>query len=139
MPRPEALVPARMRRVAIVASRPRLRDALVEVAGAGTVELSGALGPAAGDEVEALRRLERTAGGLEGRRGRACAGMLWPSPSSSAGEPEELLAGEVALRQRADRAIDPWRLRAARRLDPAARAERDCVPACPPLAPASSS
>ena len=105
MPRSEALVPARMRRVAIVAAQPRLRDALVEVAGAGTVELSGALAPAAGEEVEALRSLERTAAGLDGaprpRLHRRAVGVAELERRGA----RELLAGEVALRQRADRAI----------------------------------
>ena len=105
MPRPETLVPARMRRVAIVAAPPRLRDALAEVADAGTVELSGALAPAAGEAVEALRRLERTAGRLDAasqprlrRRAPAVAELERRGA-------RELLAGEVALRQRAERAL----------------------------------
>ncbi len=105
MPRSETLVPARMRRVAIVATQPRLRDALVEVAGAGTVELSGALAPAAGEAVDALRCLERTAAGSDGaprprlrRRATAIAELERRGA-------RELLAGEVALRQRAERAV----------------------------------
>ena len=105
MPRSETLVPARMRRVAIVATQPRLRDALVEVAGAGTVELSGALAPAAGEAVDALRCLERTAAGSDGaprprlrRRATAVAELERRGA-------RELLAGEVALRQRAERAV----------------------------------
>ncbi len=105
MPRPETLVPARMRRVAIVAAPPRLRDALAEVADAGTVELSGALAPAAGEAVEALRRLERTAGRLDGAsqpRLRRRAPAMAELERRGA---RELLAGEVALRQRAERAV----------------------------------
>lgn len=55
----ELVVPTRMSRVAIVASRARLREALVAVAAVGTVELVGALPPAEGEEIEAVRRLER--------------------------------------------------------------------------------
>lgn len=103
----ETLIPARMRRVAIVAARPRLREALAEVADAGTVELSGALAPAAGEAVEALRRLERAAGSADGAaasRPRLC------RRPPAIGELErrgarQLLAGEVALRQRAERAV----------------------------------
>ncbi len=105
MPRSEALVPARMRRVAVVATQQRLRDALAEIADAGTIELSGALAPASGEAVEALRRLERAAPGVD----RAPQPRLLRSEAKVA-ELErrgarELLAGEVALRQRAGRAI----------------------------------
>ncbi|MGO9321530.1 MAG: V-type ATPase 116kDa subunit family protein [Solirubrobacteraceae bacterium] len=105
MPWSETLVPARMRRVAIVTAPPRLRDALAEVADAGTVELSGALAPAAGEAVEALRRLERAAGRLDGPprpRLRRRAPAVTELERRGA---RELLAGEVALRQRAERAI----------------------------------
>ena len=47
-----------MSRVAIVATEARLRDALVALADAGTVELVGPLPPPAGHAVDALRRLE---------------------------------------------------------------------------------
>lgn len=105
MARSETLVPARMRRVAIVAARPRLREALAEVADAGTVELSGALAPAAGEAVEALRRLERAAGGLEeGSRPRLRRRTPDVAELERSGA-RELLAGEVALRQRAERAV----------------------------------
>ena len=110
MSRSETLVPARMRRVAIVAARPRLRDALAEVADAGVVELSGALAPAAGEAVEALRRLERAAGnaaaGVDGGASRPRLRRHAPvvAELERCGA-RELLAGEVALRQRAERAV----------------------------------
>jgi V/A-type H+/Na+-transporting ATPase subunit I len=105
MPRSEALVPARMRRVAIVASRLRLRDALTELAAAGSVELSGALAPAEGDAVEALRRLERAAqGSFAAPRPLLRRGALPVAELERQGA-MELLAGEVDLRQRADGAV----------------------------------
>ncbi len=93
MPRAEALVPARMRRVAVVATQPRLRDALVEVADAGTVELSGALAPAGGEAVEALRRLERAAPGV----GRAAAAT--PAPTGGGGGRARARGGQGAARR----------------------------------------
>jgi V/A-type H+-transporting ATPase subunit I len=104
MPRSETLVPARMRRVAIVAAQPRLRDALVEVADAGSVELSGALAPAAGEAVEALRSLERTVGGLGGAPRPRLRRRPVAVSELERRRARDLLAGEVALRQRADRA-----------------------------------
>ena len=106
MSRSETLVPARMRRVAIVAARPRLRDALAEVADAGTVELSGALAPAAGEAVEALRRLERAAGNLDGTASRPrLRRQVQAVAELERRAARDLLAGEVALRQRAERAV----------------------------------
>ena len=105
MPRSETLVPARMRRVAIVAARQRLRDALAEVADAGTVELSGALAPAAGEAVEALRRLERTAGRLDGALRPRLRRRAPDLAELERHGDRELLAGEVALRQRTERAV----------------------------------
>jgi len=55
----EMALPVPMRRVAIVSPADRVRDALVRVAGAGTVELVGAPPPLEGAEAEALRRVER--------------------------------------------------------------------------------
>ena len=48
----------KMSRVAVVSPRARARDALVEVAKAGCVELAGNLPPPEGEEAEALRRLK---------------------------------------------------------------------------------
>jgi len=96
-----------MRRVAIVTARPRLRDALAEVAGAGTVELSGALAPAAGEAVEALRRLERAApGSTDGANAPVRLHRQAPAVAELERQgARDLLAGEVALHQRAERAL----------------------------------
>jgi V/A-type H+-transporting ATPase subunit I len=93
-----------MSRVGIVAPRARLRDALVEIADAGVVELVGAVAPPQGEEVEALRRVERLSLGAGPARPR-----LAPTPPDVAelerrGE-RELLAGEVELARRADAAV----------------------------------
>ena len=48
----------KMSRVAVVSPRARARDALVEVAKAGCLELAGNLPPPEGEEAEALRRLK---------------------------------------------------------------------------------
>jgi V/A-type H+-transporting ATPase subunit I len=94
-----------MRRVAIVASRQHLRDALTEVADAGTVELSGASAPAVGEAVEALRRLERaTPGSAEVPRPRVRREAIEIAALERHGA-RDALAGEVALRQRADGAV----------------------------------
>jgi V/A-type H+/Na+-transporting ATPase subunit I len=104
MPRSDLAIPARMSRVAIVAPRARLREALVEVADAGVVELVGTVPPPQGEEIEALRRVER----LSLRAGPAQP-RLAPEPPDIA-ELErrggrELLAGEVELARRADAAV----------------------------------
>ena len=57
----DVALPVRMSRVAVVAPRAALRDALVAVAEVGTMEMVGSLPAPAGEEVEALRRLERAA------------------------------------------------------------------------------
>jgi V/A-type H+-transporting ATPase subunit I len=93
-----------MSRVAIVAPRARLREALVELAGAGVVDLVGAVPPPQGEEIEALRRVERLS--LRAGPARPC---LAPEPPDVA-ELErrcerELLAGEVELARRADAAV----------------------------------
>ena len=62
MPLPETVLPVRMRRIAVVAPRDRLREALVALADDGGVELSGELPAPAGPRVDALRRLEREPG-----------------------------------------------------------------------------
>jgi V/A-type H+-transporting ATPase subunit I len=93
-----------MSRVAIVAPRARLREALVEVADAGVVELVGPLPPPQGEALEALRRVER----LSVRAGPARP-LLASAPPDVAelerrGE-RELLAGEVELGRRANAAV----------------------------------
>jgi V/A-type H+/Na+-transporting ATPase subunit I len=100
MPSRDLLLPVRMRRVALVAPRERLRDALVGIAELGTVELVGAVPAAEGEEVEALRRLERAQTG--GHAGPAC---LRRSPEAVADMERSgewsALAGEVELLRRA--------------------------------------
>jgi V/A-type H+-transporting ATPase subunit I len=92
-----------MSRVAVVAPQSRLRDTLVALAAAGSVELVGSLPAPEGEEVEALRRLRRT--------GEAAApepALLDRQPDvaalEQAGE-ESLLQGEVELRRRARLAV----------------------------------
>src|SRR4249920_3453574 len=100
----ERAVPARMCRVAIVAPDRRLRKALALVADAGVVELAGTFPAAEGTELDALRRLERSAG-LDGR--------VEPRLGATPADPEELerlgrrdlLAGEVELERRAAGAL----------------------------------
>ena len=100
----ELVLPARMSRVAIVAPRARLRDALVALAAAGSVELVGAVPHAEGEELEALRRLERSRPDV-----RAASPELSPAPldvaSCESDGARSLLAGEVELRRRAAMAL----------------------------------
>jgi V/A-type H+/Na+-transporting ATPase subunit I len=96
---PERAVPVRMRRVAIIALRVRVREVLVALADAGTVDLAGPLGSGEGPALETLRRLE----------GRRAAGAR-TSPALARGAPDiarleregarDLLAGEVELERR---------------------------------------
>jgi len=96
---PERAVPVRMRRVAVVALGDRVREVLVALAEAGTVDLSGPLGSGQGRALEALRRLER--------RGRAAPHSA-PVLAREAPDLEQLerrgarglLAGEVELERR---------------------------------------
>jgi V/A-type H+/Na+-transporting ATPase subunit I len=103
MPLPEAVLPVRMRRIAVVAPHDRMRDVLVALADEGTTELSGDLPAPVGPTVDALRRLERVAAARRGepRISRAIPdlGALeqagdWPT-----------LAGEAELSRRADAAV----------------------------------
>ena len=55
----DLVLPKKMSRVAVVAPRARVREALVVLAASGVVELVGNLPPPEGEEVEALRRLHR--------------------------------------------------------------------------------
>ncbi len=102
MPSADLVLPKRMSRVAVVAPRTRLRDVLVELAGAGTVELVGNLPPPEGEEAEALRRV---------RRGAAAVGeatVLDRRPDLRVLERESeagLLEGEVELVRRARLAV----------------------------------
>ncbi len=104
MARGDLAIPARMSRVAVVAPRAHLRDALVQLADAGTVELVGPLPPAQGEELEALRRVERRSP----RTGPAHA-CVAPEPPNVVelerrGE-RALLAGEVELQRRGEAAV----------------------------------
>jgi V/A-type H+/Na+-transporting ATPase subunit I len=99
----DLLLPERMSRVAVVAPRSRVRDTLVALAGTGTVELVGSLPAADGEEVEALRRLDRGAHA-------AADGMtlLDVQPDVAALERAGevgLLRGEVELRRHARLAV----------------------------------
>jgi V/A-type H+/Na+-transporting ATPase subunit I len=105
MPSADVVLPARMSRVAVVAPRSRARDALVELARSGAVELVGNLPPPDGEEMEALRRATR---------GRAAVGadglaVLARRPDVAALEragEQRLLEGEVELQRRARLAVD---------------------------------
>jgi V/A-type H+-transporting ATPase subunit I len=104
MPRRELAIPARMSRVAVVVPQARVREALVALADAGAVELVGALPPPQGEEMEALRRVDRRM--LRAGPVRPC---LAPEPPDVAelerrGE-RELLAGEVELTRHALAAV----------------------------------
>ncbi len=107
----ELAIPTRMSRVAIVAPETRLREALAEVADAGSVELVGNPPAPEGEALEALRRLER--------RGSA-GGQVVPRLSRAARDVSELertgrrdlLAGEVELGRRAETAVPHGRFTA---------------------------
>jgi V/A-type H+/Na+-transporting ATPase subunit I len=96
----EPPVPARMSRIAIVAPEPRLRDALAVVADAGVVQLVGALPAPEGEELEALRRLERTASANGWAGPRVAGEPVDPAELERRGR-HDLLAGEVEVRRRA--------------------------------------
>jgi V/A-type H+-transporting ATPase subunit I len=102
MPLPDALSPVQMRRVAIVAIESRLRDTLALVADSGSVELDGELGPLAGPEVDALRRLERAGASRTAPAVTATRCDLTELEQRSAWP---LLAGEAELCRRAASAI----------------------------------
>jgi V/A-type H+-transporting ATPase subunit I len=94
-----------MSRVAFVAPAASLREALVAVAAAGSVELVGPLPAPSGEAFETLRRLERA--------GRGAGAVVTPCLSTDrldlaelerAGK-SDLVAGEVELARRGDAAI----------------------------------
>ena len=58
---PERAFPVRMRRVAVVTLKGRMREVLVALAESGVVDISGPLGTGEGPALEALRRLESEA------------------------------------------------------------------------------
>ena len=97
-------VPARMSRVAIVAPEPSLRDALAAVADAGVVQLVGTLPAPEGEELEALRRLERAAAENDRAGPRLAPQAVDPGELERLGR-HDLLAGEVELVRRADAAV----------------------------------
>lgn len=96
---PERAFPLRMRRVAVVAPRDRIRDVLVVLAELGVVDLAGPLGSGEGPALEALRRLDR-------RRASTAASTPTLAPRApdlqqlEHGEAHDLLAGEVELERR---------------------------------------
>ena len=99
----DVVLPTQMSRVAVVAPRPRVRDALVELARSGTVELVGNVPPPEGEEAEALRRTTRRGAEADGPA------LLERAPDIGALETagrQRLLAGEVELRRRARLAVD---------------------------------
>jgi V/A-type H+-transporting ATPase subunit I len=103
MPSAEIVLPKRMSRVAVVAPVSRVRETLVALAAAGTVELVGSLPAPEGEEVEALRRLRRA-----GEATASEPAVLDRQPDVSALErdgDESLLQGEVELRRRARLAV----------------------------------
>jgi V/A-type H+-transporting ATPase subunit I len=93
-----------MSRIAIVAPEASLRNALAAVADAGVVQLVGALPAPEGEELEALRRLERAAAdnGRGGPRLALCASD--PVELERLGR-HDLLAGEVELGRHVDAAV----------------------------------
>ena len=104
MPSADLVLPKRMSRVAVVAPRSRVRDALVALAASGSVELVGNLPPPEGEEVEALRRLHRA-----GKAAATEPAVLDRPPDIVALEraaEEGLLEGEVELRRRARLAVE---------------------------------
>jgi len=99
----DLVLPKKMSRVAVVAPRARVREALVVLAASGVVELVGNLSPPEGEEVEALRRLHRA--GAAATEPVAVLDRRPDIPSlESAGECG-LLEGEVELVRRARLAV----------------------------------
>ncbi|QKV90604.1 ATPase [Streptomyces sp. NA02950] len=104
MRRPEAMVPVRMRRVAIVAPRDALRDTLVRVAEAGCVEIdyTEGGGPGVPGQGSASHRLRRSRAEPE----RAVLSARAPDLDAleRAGR-TDLLAGEAQLEERRESAV----------------------------------
>ncbi|MGH8866425.1 MAG: V-type ATPase 116kDa subunit family protein [Actinomycetes bacterium] len=101
----EALAPVRMQRVALVAPRAALRDLLVRVADAGTVELD--LVPAGGDGTSQAQRLHRRQQRRAGES--AVTPLLSPAPPDlealDRDDRLDLLAGEAEVEEHADAAV----------------------------------
>lgn len=101
----DGAVPVRMRRIGVVALRERLRDVLLALADAGTVDLAGALGSGEGPAMDALRRLDRRTPG----RPSARPALATAAPDVDRLEREgarALLAGEVELDRRRRSAVE---------------------------------
>ena len=120
-----------MTRVAVVAREPTLRDALVRVADAGTVEFDRVVraGRPAGERGEpgaaaARRRRSGRAPRLGRRRAR-------PRRTSSGAGRADLLAGEAQLAETARAGDRPGRRGGAARLDADRRAARSWPPGSP--------
>ena len=96
MPWRESFEPVRMQRVALVTPRERLRDVLVETAGAGTAELEVAT--EAGSATEAARLLQRTpaTGAVDPTLAREEPDLEAVARAGRA----DLLAGEAQLQER---------------------------------------
>jgi V/A-type H+/Na+-transporting ATPase subunit I len=118
----EPPVPARMSRIAIVAPEPSLRDALAAVADAGVVQLVGTLPAPEGEELEALRRLERAAAD-NGRGGPRLALRAVDPAELERMERHDLLAGEVDLGRHVDAAVRHGRFAAVVGWTPQAEVE----------------
>ena len=92
-----------MSRIALVSHESRLRDVLVALADAGAVELVGSVPSPEGEEVEALRRLERD------QHGAVPEPRIAPEPldvsKAERAKAADLLAGEVELKRRAASAV----------------------------------
>lgn len=93
-----------MSRVALVAPANRMRAMLVVIAESGSVQLVGPLPPAQGEEVEALRRLERAQPQIGPVAPRIAAVGSDVDLLEREGR-RDLLAGEVELRRRGDAAL----------------------------------
>jgi V/A-type H+/Na+-transporting ATPase subunit I len=94
----------RMSRVAVVSPRSRSRDALVELARAGCVELAGSLPQAEGEEAEALRRLRNLVAETQEQPA-----LLRSPPEVASLERSRkvgLLTGEVELQRRSRLAVE---------------------------------
>ncbi len=100
----ERALPVRMRRVAVVALRDRVREVLVALAQSGVVDLSGPLGSGEGPALAALRRLEtHGSGGVD-----AAPILAAEAPDVEQLERDgarNLLSGEVEIERRSDAAI----------------------------------
>jgi len=101
---PERSVPVRMRRIAVIVPRTRIRGGLVVLADSGTVDLSGPLGSGEGPALEALRRLDSR----RGRQPPAHPMLARESPDLEQLEhsgSRDVLAGEVELERRTTSAV----------------------------------